>query len=92
MGGVKLERNANKAQRQLLQAKLEDSIVEDVNLLCQWSSNEKNFVIEELLRYALGQESDFEHYKQGLASQSTVKHVESNLKPSARDTLNNNHL
>ena len=66
MGRFKITRNNTKEQKQLLQAKLETSLVEDVNLLCKWSGNEKNFVIAELLRYALGQESEFQEYKKSL--------------------------
>ncbi len=63
MGRFKISRNNTKEQKQLLQAKLETSLVEDVNLLCKWSGNEKNYVIAELLRYALSQESEFQEYK-----------------------------
>jgi hypothetical protein len=63
MGRFRIARNVNKEQKQLLQAKLDSSLVEDVNLLCKWSGNEKNYVIAELLRYALAQEQEFQRYK-----------------------------
>lgn len=85
MGRFKIERNTNKEQKQLLQAKLEASLVEEVNMLCQWSGNEKNFVIAQLLRYALSQESDFQQYKHGLAPRIHAQHVESKLKSSVRE-------
>ncbi len=66
MGRFRINRNNTKEQKQLLQAKLETSLVEDVNLLCKWSGNEKNYVIAELLRYALSQESEFQEYKNSL--------------------------
>ncbi len=66
MGRFRINRNNTKEQKQLLQAKLETSLVEDVNLLCKWSGNEKNYVIAELLRYALSQESEFQEYKKSL--------------------------
>ncbi len=69
MGRFKISRNNTKEQKQLLQAKLETSLVEDVNLLCRWSGNEKNYVIAELLRYALSQESEFQEYKKSLQQQ-----------------------
>lgn len=66
MTRFKIVRNNTKEKKQLLQAKLDASLVEEVNLLCKWSGNEKNFVIAELLRYALSQENDFQEYKQSL--------------------------
>jgi hypothetical protein len=68
MKRFKIERNTNKDKKQLLQAKLEVGLVEEVNLLCEWSGSEKNFVIAQLLRYALSQEGDFQQYKRSLAS------------------------
>ncbi len=69
MGRFRINRNNTKEQKQLLQAKLETSLVDDVNLLCKWSGNEKNYVIAELLRYALSQESEFQEYKKSLPQQ-----------------------
>jgi hypothetical protein len=66
MGRLKITRNVNREQKQLLQAKLDSSLVADVNLLCKWSGNEKNYVIAELLRYALAQEPEFQKYKHSL--------------------------
>jgi hypothetical protein len=66
MGRFRITRNNNKEEKQLLQAKLDSSLIEEVNLLCKWSGNEKNCVIAELLRYALSQESEFQKYKQSL--------------------------
>ena len=69
MSRFKISRNNNREEKQLLQAKLDASLVEEVNLLSKWSGNEKNYVIAELLRYALSQESDFQAYKQTLAKE-----------------------
>ncbi len=66
MRRFRINRNNTKEQKQLLQAKLETSLVDDINLLCKWSGNEKNYVIAELLRYALSQESEFQEYKKSL--------------------------
>ena len=45
MGRFRITRNNNKEVKQLLQAKLDSSLIEEVNLLCKWSGNEKNCVI-----------------------------------------------
>ena len=71
MARFKITRNNNHEQKQLLQAKLDASLVADVNLMCQWSGNEKAVVIAELLRYALGQETEFQQYKKSLPAQHT---------------------
>lgn len=66
MARFKIPRNLNQEPKQLLQAKLDSSLVEDINLLSKWSGNEKNFVVSELLRYALAQEAEFQKYKLSL--------------------------
>jgi hypothetical protein len=43
------------------------SLIEEINLLCKWSGNEKNHVVAELLRDALSQKSEFQEYKGSLA-------------------------
>src|SRR5216684_8451126 len=68
MGRFRITRNDSKEQKQLLQAKLDSSVIADINLLCQWSGNEKNYVIAELLRYALSQEAEFQKHKQSSRS------------------------
>ena len=69
MARFKINRNSNKEEKQVLQVKLDTSLVEDVSLLSKWSGNEKSYVVAELLRYALGQETDFQEYKQTLAKE-----------------------
>ena len=72
MGRFRINRNNAKEQKQLLQAKLETSLVEDINLLCKWSGNEKNYVVAELLRYALSQESEFQEHKKSLQQRGAI--------------------
>ena len=71
MTRLKIVRNNRDERRQLLQAKLSTALVEDINLMCKWSGNEKSYVIAELLRYALAMEPDFQAYKQSLESNQT---------------------
>ena len=72
MSRFKINRNNNKEEKQVLQVKLEASLVDEVNLLCKWSGNEKNFVVAELLRYALSQEADFRKYKLTVAKEPVI--------------------
>ena len=85
MARFKINRNNNKEEKQLLQAKLDASLVEEVNLLCKWSGNEKNYVIAELLRYALSQESDFQEYRQTLGKQPSTAKVQTMSEPVKKD-------
>ncbi len=85
MSRFKINRNNNREEKQLLQAKLDASLVEDVNLLSKWSGNEKNYVIAELLRYALSRESDFQAYKQTLAKQPATAGAPAVFEPVRKD-------
>jgi len=80
MARFKINRNINKEEKQLLQTKLESSLVEDVNLLCKWSGNDKNYVVAELLRFALSQENDFQEYKQSVFKQNASTNGDANKK------------
>jgi hypothetical protein len=68
MSKFKIEHGASKVRLVLLKTTIEDSISNDIDLMCQWSDNERKYIINELLRFALTQEEDFLKYK---ASQSS---------------------
>lgn len=85
MARFKINRVNNKEEKQVLQVKLEASLVEEVNLLCKWSGNEKTFVVAELLRYALRQEIDFQRYKQTLAKEPSNAGFQTTPEPSKKD-------
>ena len=72
MARFKIVRNTNAEQTCLLQAKLNKSLVDDINLLSKWSGNEKSYVISELLRFALSMETDFQAYKQSLSTRDAA--------------------
>ena len=63
MPRFKLNRNSETEEKQLFQAKLPKSLIQEINLMVKWSGNEKNYVAAELFRYALSQESDFQQFK-----------------------------
>jgi hypothetical protein len=77
MSKFKIEHGASKVRLVLLKTNIEDSISNDIDLMCKWSDNERKYIINELLRFALAQEEDFLKYK---ASQS------SNVSRPASDT------
>ncbi|WP_353069856.1 hypothetical protein RBB75_05935 [Tunturibacter empetritectus] len=63
MSRFKIEHGASKVRLVLLKTNIEDSISNDIDLMCQWSDNERKYIINELLRFALTQEEDFLKYK-----------------------------
>jgi hypothetical protein len=68
MGKFKIEKGASRITRVKLQATIEESIAGDLSLMCEWSNNAKNYVVNELLRFAVAENSEFQAYKQSLAS------------------------
>jgi hypothetical protein len=71
MSKLKLEHGISKIRRAKLQSSIDQTVAEDVELLAQWSNNETNYVVNELLRFALAQEEDFQKYKASSAANAT---------------------
>jgi hypothetical protein len=63
MSRLKLIHGVSRIRRAKLQSSIDQSVADDIELLAQWSNNEANYVINELLRFALAQEEDFQKYK-----------------------------
>ena len=63
MSKLKLEHGVSRIRRAKLQSSIDQTVAEDIELLAQWSNNETNFVVNELLRFALTLEEDFQKYK-----------------------------
>ena len=68
MSKLKLEHGVSKIRRAKLQSSIDQTVAEDIELLAQWSNNETNYVVNELLRFALIQEEDFQKYKTSSAA------------------------
>jgi hypothetical protein len=68
MSKFKIEHGASKINLVLLKTNVEDTISQDIDLLASWSNNERRFVINELLRFALAQEEDFQKHKASLSA------------------------
>jgi len=68
----KIEKGVSRITRVKLQAAIDESFAADINLLCEWSNNEKNYVVNELLRFALAQDIEFQNYKQSRGGRSDV--------------------
>jgi hypothetical protein len=71
MSRLKLIHGVSRIRRAKLQSSIDQTVADDIELLAQWSNNEANYVINELLRFALIQEEDFQKYKTTVAPNST---------------------
>lgn len=63
MSKLKIEHGASKARWIVLKTTIEESTAAAIDLLCQWSENERRYVINELLRFALAHAEDFQQHK-----------------------------
>jgi hypothetical protein len=68
MSKFKIEHGASKINLVLLKTNIEDTISNDIELLASWSNNERRYIINELLRFALTQEEDFQKHKASMSA------------------------
>ena len=71
MSKLKLEHGVSRIRRAKLQSSIDQTVADDVEMLAQWSNNETNYVVNELLRFALTQDEEFQKYKAGLSANPT---------------------
>src|ERR1700733_8877474 len=82
MSKLKLEHGVSRIRRAKLQSSIDQTVAEDVELLAQWSNNETNYVVNELLRFALTQDEEFQRYKATTArAANTTKPSPTSIKP-----------
>jgi hypothetical protein len=82
MSKLKLEHGVSRIRRAKLQSSIDQTIADDVELLAQWSNNETNYVVNELLRFALTQDEDFQRYKASSAANAARPATNAKLTPS----------
>jgi hypothetical protein len=68
MSKFKVEHGASKVNLVLLKTNIEDTISREIDLLSTWSNNDRKYIVNELLRFALTQEEDFQKYKASAAA------------------------
>lgn len=68
MSKFKIEHGASKINLVLLKTNIEDTISNDIDLLATWSNNDRKYLVNELLRFAITQEEDFQKYKASAAA------------------------
>jgi hypothetical protein len=79
MSKLKLEHGVSRIRRAKLQSSIDQTVADDIESLAEWSNNETNYVINELLRFALTQEEDFQKYK--ASSAATAARAAATSKP-----------
>lgn len=80
MSRLKLEHGVSRIRRAKLQSSIDQTVADDIEQLAEWSNNETNYVVNELLRFALTQEEDFQKYK--VSSAANAARPASGTKPS----------
>jgi hypothetical protein len=63
MSRLKIEHGASKVRWTLLKTNIDESLATDIDLMCQWSENDRKYVVNELLRFGIAQAEDFQKYK-----------------------------
>lgn len=71
MSKFKIEHGASRINLVLLKTNIENTISQDIDLLAAWSDNDRKYLVNELLRFALTQEEDFQKYKASLTTNAT---------------------
>jgi hypothetical protein len=70
MSKFKIEHGASKVNVVLLKTNIEDTISQEIDALAAWSNNDRKYIVNELLRFALAQEEDFQKHKASLSANS----------------------
>jgi hypothetical protein len=68
MSKFKIEKGVSRINRVKLQASIEEPVAAELALMCEWSNNDRNYVVNELLRFAMSQDAEFQAYKESAAS------------------------
>ena len=68
MSKFKIEKGISRINRVKLQASIEEPVAAELALMCEWSNNDRNYVVNELLHFALSQDAEFQAYKESAAS------------------------
>jgi hypothetical protein len=67
MSKFKIEKGVSRINRVKLQASIEEPVAAELTLMCEWSNNDRNYVVNQLLRFALSQDNEFQAYKESAA-------------------------
>jgi hypothetical protein len=82
MNRLKLQHGVSRIRRAKLQSSIDQTIADDIELMANWSNNETQYVVNELLRFAISQDEDFLKYRASLAANPTRNASEAKPGPS----------
>ena len=71
MSKFKIDHGVSRIQRIKLQVSIDQAIAEDIELIANWSNNEVPYIVNQLLRFALAQEEEFQKYKAALVAETS---------------------
>jgi hypothetical protein len=63
MEKLKIEKGASKVRRTPLKVTIDATVADDLELMAQWSENDSSYLVNLLLRFAIGQSEDFQRHK-----------------------------
>ena len=81
MSKLKIEHGASKVNLVLLKTNIEDTIAQDIDRMAAWSDNDRKYIVNELLRFALTQEEGFQKYKASPSAKATQSVSSSKAQP-----------
>ena len=71
MSKLKIEHGVSKVNLVLLKTNIEHTIAQDIDLMATWSDNDRKYIVNELLRFALVQEEEFQKHKASVAANAS---------------------
>ena len=87
MSKFKVEHGASKINLVLLKTNIEDTISQDIDLMSTWSNNDRKYIVNELLRFALTQDEDFQRYKASAAANAARPAISAKPSPAKSESL-----
>jgi len=83
MSRFKIDHSASRIRQAKIQASIDQSIADDIQLMAEWSDNEPKYIINQLLRFALAQEESFQKYKASSMASAIQSAVNSKAAPTS---------
>jgi hypothetical protein len=85
MSKLKLEHGVSRIRRAKLQSSIDQTVADDIERMAEWSNNETNYIVNEMLRFALTQEEDFQKYKASTATNTSRPVASPKMSPAKSD-------
>ena len=86
---LKIEHGASKINWVLLKTNIEEFIATDIDRMCQWSNNDRKYVVNALLQFALEQSEAFQKYKAELETEFPKSSSDAKPVPVSSEAVSN---